>query len=251
MDKIKEGDRALYIWESADPNGVERDVNQIKSILNVAVSVENVERLHLGVHEDSTYDVVVFTASTCESKFLSAVLKLLKPKGLLIFKNQSKTDNALLQMKLCGFLSCRQEGDFFLGEKPNYEVGSSLKLPFAIKEQKQKVAAVWKICDENDDVIEADELLGEEDSIKPSAGSLKVCSTTGKRKACKNCSCGLAEELKEESDANNVIPATKSSCGNCYLGDAFRCASCPYLGMPAFKLGEKVEIPTNLLKADL
>lgn len=38
-----------------------------------------------------------------------------------------------------------------------------------------------------------------------------VCGTTGKRKACKDCSCGLAEEL---SGAQNNGPAVKSSCGN-------------------------------------
>lgn len=42
-----------------------------------------------------------------------------------------------------------------------------------------------------------------------------VCATTGKRKACKDCSCGLAEELAGETKISAVNSANaKSSCGN-------------------------------------
>lgn len=46
---------------------------------------------------------------------------------------------------------------------------------------------------------------------------ITVCGTTGKRKACKDCSCGLAEELKAEAGglANKIDnPIQKSSCGS-------------------------------------
>lgn len=118
-----------------------------------------------------------------------------------------------------------RSSQLFLGlisEKPNYEVGSSAKLSF-VKKPSVEVKKVWKIdMDDDEEMIDADDLLDEEDKQKPAPESLRVCATTGKRKACKDCSCGLAEEL--ESDTKKKAPIQKSSCGSCYLGDAFRCS---------------------------
>ncbi|XP_010329641.1 anamorsin [Saimiri boliviensis] len=149
------------------------------------------------------------------------------------------------------------------GKKPNFEVGSSSQLKLSIAKKSSPsvkpavdpaAAKLWTLSandmeDDSMDLIDSDELLDPEDLKKPDPASLRAtaCGEGKKRKACKNCTCGLAEELEREKSREQMSSQPKSACGNCYLGDAFRCASCPYLGMPAFKPGEKVLLSDSSL----
>jgi anamorsin len=117
--------------------------------------------------------------------------------------------------------------------------------------------------DDGEDLIDENELL---DGPLPSAIKIpeKCQPPDGKRrrKACKDCTCGLKElELQEEeaqrAKQSNVVSLSvddtaeldftvpgkaTGSCGSCALGDAFRCDGCPYLGLPPFKPGQVVSL---------
>jgi len=135
--------------------------------------------------------------------------------------------------------------------KPDWSIGAkeSLKLPLKKNIQtKTETKSVWALNADDiteDDLEDEDNLLGEDDIKIPSAKK-DDCEVGpgGQKKACKNCSCG-----RKEGTSSKPTPQVKSSCGNCYLGDAFRCGGCPYLGTPAFKPGEKVEL--DLTSADV
>ena len=147
--------------------------------------------------------------------------------------------------------------------KPAWSAGASAKLSFARKTPAPTAPAAattttstWNLSGgslaEDDLMVDEDELLARE-TERVDTKQKQVASDCGpggpgaKRKACKNCTCGLAEELSVEE--RGAVAATtsvsKSACGNCSLGDAFRCASCPFLGQPAFvnnKVGGAVKL---------
>ncbi|KAM0671556.1 hypothetical protein CWI42_020430 [Ordospora colligata] len=60
-----------------------------------------------------------------------------------------------------------------------------------------------------------------------------------KKKPCANCTC----ELRNQE-------STKSACGNCYKGDAFRCSTCPSLGLPPYEPGDVVSFSAELNDMD-
>ncbi|KAG5440770.1 hypothetical protein PCK2_000206 [Pneumocystis canis] len=117
--------------------------------------------------------------------------------------------------------------------------------------------------DEPFELIDENDLLDPSDLISPTPQANLCGPSSTRKKACKNCSCNLKEQKVEvakdiNQTAIHVIDKSEledvglnqpnmliSSCGNCYLGDAFRCSRCPYFGMPAFKPGEKVELQLN------
>lgn len=157
---------------------------------------------------------------------------------------------------------------------------------------------------DDDDLIDENSLLTEADMARPViprmfltfpsffthaltimtiAPECRPVNGKRRRRACKDCTCGLAQRIEAEDaekrakadaalsnlhrDAPNGAMATPppsqaafkldsadlseidftvegkvGSCGNCALGDAFRCDGCPYVGLPAFKPGEEVRL---------
>lgn len=113
----------------------------------------------------------------------------------------------------------------------------------SIPKKAQSTKVMISIYDDDNGLIDEDDLLQLEEgdlappTIDTKENTNKSVNDCGGRKACDDCTCGRREA--EEEHQISKAPIKTSACGKCGLGDAFRCASCPYLGKPAFKPGEE------------
>lgn len=186
-----------------------------------------------------------------EEQEQSDLYDIMKPNSKLLItgiKTREQGQAIILDLKICGFVDNMAATDpvqgerFIVSKKP--ELAGSVA---GIKLQTSSNTGVlqvkkWKmdladLADE--DLIDESELI--DDIVIPEPADCGP-GVGGKKRACANCSCGLAEiQAMEEAGETNQgeMPVAKSSCGSCYKGDAFRCASCPFLGKPAFVPGQE------------
>ena len=234
----------------------------------------------------ATYSSVHVVLSTPEYQTLlpnlqtlfSQLLSALVPLGTLHLLNVSALDTLPSQLTLAGFtiLSAIPTQGTIISQKPAYTTStlaaapnghSNVAVPLprrpADPARKSTKKAIWTLTSPSTPTIDAEALLTQADRQRPVPTCEPADATAPRRKkACKNCSCGLAEleaeELKQgkvvlldgaedgqavevaQADRERLLIAAKasskatSSCGSCFLGDAFRCASCPYLGWCPF-----------------
>ncbi|EAZ32391.1 hypothetical protein OsJ_16601 [Oryza sativa Japonica Group] len=193
--------------------------------------------------------------------FITEISRVLKAGGMVLIQSSpsDQDPNNSIQRKLLlgGFVDVQasaassQDSEHSVtikAKKVSWSMGSSFPLKKATK-------GLPKIqIDDDSELIDEDSLLTEDDLKKPELPVVGDCEVGATRKACKNCTCGRAEAEEKVEKLNltsEQINNPQSACGNCGLGDAFRCGTCPYRGLPAFKPGEKIALPGNFLAADM
>ncbi|CAA6666626.1 unnamed protein product [Spirodela intermedia] len=223
--------------------------------------------------EPASLSVIVFASKSLElpgEQWFEDVIRVLKPGERSSYRLFSSSrswrqdiyaflqPSSALERKLlfAGFLevhlidmkSVLQPEDTTLlltmkAKKASWVVGSSFSL-------KKRVLPKIQIEDELD-LIDEDSLLTEEDLKKPELPPVGDCEVGSTRKACKNCTCGRAEEeqkVQKLALTSELLDNPKSACGSCGLGDAFRCGTCPYRGLPPFQLGKREVLLSQYLK---
>mmetsp|Transcript_31952 Transcript_31952/g.80019 ORF Transcript_31952/g.80019 Transcript_31952/m.80019 type:complete len:260 (-) Transcript_31952:220-999(-) len=193
------------------------------------------------------------TAGFHSTARLAALAAAVAPGGQLRVQEPKQSEDALRKaLMFSGFQEAETAGALSDGavavaaKKPSWEAG--VKQPLKKRPEAAPGKKVWTLAEDDEDeeeMIDDEHLLTEDDLKRPEAPANDDCEVgKGGKKACKNCTCGRAEGAMPTQEQ---LDNPQSACGSCGLGDAFRCGTCPYRGLPAFKPGEKITLPTNVV----
>lgn len=227
----------------------------------------NSKLLQKGSLPESTFSVAFSFAEETgahDAQLLAELYSSLAPSGTLTIVEKGHEDTAALEkrMVLAGFVGCKKaispnRDTMVEAQKPSWQSGSSAPLKVRPAQAvnggagKAEGKKAWSLdVDTGDEeLVDDDELLTEEDLQRPAPA--EDCGVAITKKACKDCTCGRAEGLIEKVDLTpEMLANPQSGCGSCGLGDAFRCQTCPYRGLPSFEKGKKIELPSDFLTAD-
>jgi hypothetical protein len=262
----------VLTWEGSNPNPW-----NIKPEDSLIVN-QNIDKA-IYCFKENTFNKILLSnekSSTFDQKYLYQLHSLLKNGGSLAFSSDV-ADDTKKKLMLAGFIQNKEQAHEFNKPEWSGKVATLKKKQAAPASEttnnttvkistEQKTNGIFSNGESVKPIVgmfsydklvttanaKPGDLIDEDKLLEGEAGYTKLakeenCDT--KPKACKNCSCGRKEleakqgatdikELEKKLENNEI----KSSCGNCYLGDAFRCSGCPYKGQPAFKPGDKIKL---------
>lgn len=174
----------------------------------------------VSVTSDSRANVQLTAAELSSSDAAyGEVFRALRADGMVTITLTGSDDGAAIAKNLMynGFANIKTEGGIVTAQKPNYgtNAAASINVPTA----KSNVWSLNADDDDDGDVIDEAALLAKDTFVAPKVDMMD-CGTgaVGVKKACKNCSCGLAE-LEQQGLADKA--PVKSACGNvrysCYM----------------------------------
>ncbi|KIW09844.1 hypothetical protein PV08_11945 [Exophiala spinifera] len=299
--------RTLLLSPPSLSSHQEKLTNVLEMHNRAVTDMQMLDRLAAGFVSlpQSTYDVIIILSDADGSRqeshallhrdVLGLLVKALKNGGQLRSQDgqYGNVDGAEKNEAILAGLSYQSGTGFF---KPDYGAQESVPLKFGKKKNVAQAAGGLSTnggsvslplngkrksgdnvldgvgfddgtMDSDDELIDEDELLDENDLNRPIKIPTECKPKAKRRRACKDCTCGLAQKLEAEDRARRenadkalntlklqsddlaevdfTVQGKVGSCGNCSLGDAFRCDGCPYIGLPAFKPGEEVRLLNN------
>ena len=202
---------------------------------------------------DGHLNTITFFDVVPDDDILGEVYRVLTPAGEMCIDMRASNNEIGASMtqtlSMYGFQPLRESSPYNLSySKPQAIQSISININTSASNTKVNPSTgVWQVNADDlaeSDLVDEEDLLNDGMVIEAPQGCGPVDTKTGKKRACKNCSCGLLQ-MEQEAAAEgkeldeNTMDRSKSGCGNCSKGDAFRCDVCPFLGKPAFEPGQE------------